>query len=113
MNSQVKIIDFGSDSLTGYQDSGADIAFALKSQPSTKVVTYASEPDPREDSGWVFPDTEEGILSALEKGAPYLWPNTILFASHPLQQSLSIGNYQDNLQVIGQPPLMVEKYDDK
>jgi hypothetical protein len=99
--------------LTGYQDSGVDIAFALKSQPKMKIVTYASDPDPKKATGWSFPDTEEGILSALEKGATHLWANTILFASHPLQSSSRVGQYQDDVRVVGQPPLMVEKYDDK
>ena len=52
-------------------------------------------------------------MSALEKGATHLWANTILFASHPLQTSSQIGKYQDHVQIVGQPPLMVEKCDDK
>jgi D-alanine-D-alanine ligase-like ATP-grasp enzyme len=52
-------------------------------------------------------------LLALERGATHLWANTILFASHPLQNSTGIGKYQDAVKVVGQPPLMVEKYDNK
>lgn len=50
---------------------------------------------------------------ALERGATHLWANTILFASHPLQNSTGIRKYQDAVKVVGQPPLMVEKYDNK
>ena len=65
------------------------------------------------ESDWCFPDTEDGILEALEKGATHLWANTILFASHPLQTSSKIGDYQDRVRVVGHGPLVVEKYDDK
>jgi hypothetical protein len=53
-----------------------------------------------------------GILNALSKGATHLWANTILFASHPLQTS-RVAEFEDTVRVIGQPPLMVEKFDDK
>lgn len=69
--------------------------------------------DPANELGWSFPDTEEGILKALDKGATHLWANTILFASHPLQTSPTIGKLQDHIKVVGQPPLLVEQYDDK
>lgn len=64
-------------------------------------------------AGWCFPDTESGILFALERGATHLWANTILFASHPLQISPLLEKYQDSVRVIGQSPLLVETYDDK
>ena len=49
----------------------------------------------------------------MTKGATHLWANTILFASHPLQQSQRVRQYQDEINIIGQPPCMVELYDDK
>lgn len=36
-----------------------------------------------------------------------------MFSSHPLQTSSRLDEYQKELQVIGQPPLLVEKFDDK
>lgn len=100
-------------SCTGYQDSGADIAFSLQKQAGIKVLTPAESPDPADQTAWCFPDTEGGILSALGKGATHLWANTILFASHPLQVSQSVRKYQDHVNVIGQPPTLVEQFDDK
>lgn len=98
---------------TGYQDSGADIAFALQGSAGIQVLTPLEDPDPADHHGWTFPDTEEGILEALGKGATHLWANTVLFASHPLQTSAEIGACQDRVRVIGQGPLAVERYDDK
>ncbi|KAI2622876.1 glutathione synthetase ATP-binding domain-like protein [Hypomontagnella submonticulosa] len=97
----------------GYQDSGADIAFSLSNSTAVDVITPGPVPGPAEDAGWCFPDTEEGILQAVDKGATHLWANTILFASHPLQTSRILEKYQDTIQVVGQGPLVVEKYDDK
>ncbi|KAH6662876.1 hypothetical protein B0J14DRAFT_495459 [Halenospora varia] len=94
----------------GYQDSGADITFALQSR-GIEVLTPKSSPDPSSPPGWTFPDTEEGILSALQKGATHLWANTILFSAHPLQNSEVIAQYP--VSVVGQPPKLVENYDDK
>ncbi|KAH7131703.1 hypothetical protein B0J13DRAFT_451570 [Dactylonectria estremocensis] len=96
----------------GYQDSGADIASSLSLLDDVDVLFPTSNPDPAKHEGWCFPDTEEGILSAIDKGATHLWANTILFASHPLQVSSSIGRRPD-LRVTGQGPLIVDKYDDK
>jgi len=98
---------------TGYQDSGADIAFNLMSGQSTSALTPTPSPDPAEQSTWCFPDTEEGILSALEKHATHIWANTILFAQHPLQISSSFDKYAERVKVIAQPPQLVEQYDDK
>ncbi|KAI0387221.1 glutathione synthetase ATP-binding domain-like protein [Hypomontagnella monticulosa] len=97
----------------GYQDSGADIAFNLSNSTDIDVITPESVPDPTRDVGWCFPDTEEGILQAVDKGVTHLWANTILFASHPLQISRTLEKYQDAIRVVGQGPLVVEKYDDK
>ncbi|KAF2141564.1 uncharacterized protein K452DRAFT_228308 [Aplosporella prunicola CBS 121167] len=96
----------------GYRDSGADIAFVLRSQQRAQVLT-PSTPDPSNDSSWVFPDHEEGILNAVQAGATHLWANTILFAEHPLQISRALDRYQNDLRVVGQPPQLVEAYDDK
>ena len=69
--------------------------------------------DPRDQNGWCFPDNESGILAALKAGATHLWANTILFASHSLQTSVKLNEYQDSTYIIGQPPSFVEKFDDK
>jgi biotin carboxylase len=42
-----------------------------------------------------------------------LWANTILFDSHPLQQSKLLDKDASNIRVVGQPPRLVEQYDDK
>eukprot|EP01117_Protostelium_nocturnum_P003884 TRINITY_DN15146_c0_g1_i2.p1 TRINITY_DN15146_c0_g1~~TRINITY_DN15146_c0_g1_i2.p1 ORF type:complete len:370 (+),score=105.49 TRINITY_DN15146_c0_g1_i2:30-1112(+) len=95
----------------GYRDSGADIAFALKSLDKTDVtvVTPTEYPSPSSDSDWCFPDTEEGIKLALAKGANVLWANTILFSSHPITSR----DIPENIRFIGQKPSLVERYDDK
>jgi D-alanine-D-alanine ligase-like ATP-grasp enzyme len=85
----------------------------LKHELKIPVLTPVSSPDPSDQKGWCFPDTEAGILSALEKGATHLWANTILFASHPLQASAKLNRYQSQVRVVGQPPNLVEKFDDK
>lgn len=85
----------------------------LRNHCNLNVVTPRSTADPSEDTGWCFPDTEEGIQDAIERGATHLWANTILFASHPLQVSPYLDKYEDKVRVVGQPPLLVEKFDDK
>ncbi|KAI0151881.1 glutathione synthetase ATP-binding domain-like protein [Hypoxylon sp. NC0597] len=97
----------------GYQDSGADIAYCLSNCAEIDVISPVPSPEPSKDVGWCFPDTEAGILQAIYEGATHLWANTILFASHPLQTSRSLDRYQDFIQVVGQGPLVVQKYDDK
>jgi len=91
----------------GYKDSGADIAFALRSV-GVPVVTPAEAPDPNCESDWVFPDTVAGISAARAAGARILWANTVLFTEHPITQPLSEG-----LSVVGQPPAAAQSYDDK
>jgi len=76
-------------------------------------LTPASSPDPSKDGDWCFPDHEDGILSAVKLGATHLWANAILFATHPLQISRTLDAYADSVSVIGQPPKLVEAYDDK
>lgn len=85
----------------------------LQSSSNIEVLTPHKTPNPRDASGWTFPDTEEGIVSALERGATHVWANTILFASHPLQTSSRITKYENNVKIVGQPPCLVEQYDDK
>ncbi|KAJ0383910.1 hypothetical protein COL922a_009483 [Colletotrichum nupharicola] len=97
----------------GYKDSGADIAYNLSLSSEVQVLSPNSQPDPLKDADWCFPDNEDGILSAIDQGATHLWANTILFASHPLQTSARIGKHEKKIKVIGQGPLIVEKYDDK
>jgi D-ala D-ala ligase C-terminus len=102
-----------SNLVLGYQDSGADIAYTLSLLPSLQILTPKPSPSPVSASDWCFPDTEFGILSALTQGATHLWANTILFSSHPLQKSALLDPYQDKIQIVGQPPNLVEKFDDK
>ncbi|OTB03131.1 hypothetical protein M426DRAFT_74258 [Hypoxylon sp. CI-4A] len=85
----------------GYQDSGADIAFNLGNCADIDVITPFPRPDPVQDVGWCYPDTEEGILQAVEMGATHIWANTILFASHPLQTSSALESYQDSIRIVG------------
>ncbi|KAL2863693.1 uncharacterized protein BJX67DRAFT_384391 [Aspergillus lucknowensis] len=73
-----------------YRDSGADIAYTL-SKSGTTVITPGESPDPANQDDWCFPDTEEGILDAVQRGATHLWANT----------------------VVGQLPLCVDRFDDK
>ncbi|KAJ4202974.1 hypothetical protein NW767_005725 [Fusarium falciforme] len=97
----------------GYLDSGADIAYTLSQSPDIEVVCLGNDLKPEDQAGWSFPDTEDGIMAAIEKGATHLWANTILFAAHPLQTSARIAEHQDRIRVVCQGPLIVEQYDDK
>jgi len=103
------------DNRPGYQDSGADIAFCLSQSHSSniKVITPLLSPKPEQAEGWTFPDTESGILTALNQGATHIWANTILFSTHPLQISPLLDPCLDNVKVVGQPPNLVEMGDDK
>lgn len=76
-------------------------------------MTPTQRPSPQAQDDWSFPDTEEGILAAIKAGADMLWANTILFAQHPLQTSRALDRYANDLLIVGQPPLLVEQYDDK
>lgn len=97
---------------SGYQDSGADIAYTLQAK-GIESITPNPSPQPSNNEGWCFADTEEGIESALEKGATHLWANTILFKSHPLQTSQKLSSRVSDVFVVGQPPGLVENFDDK
>lgn len=96
----------------GYQDSGADIAYALR-QKGIRVLTPTPSPSDSSHEGWSFPDTAEGIYSAVQQGATHLWANTTLFASHALQTSSQLTPLASNLHIVGQPPRLVEDFDDK
>ncbi|KAJ5089659.1 hypothetical protein N7532_008343 [Penicillium argentinense] len=96
----------------GYRDSGADVAYTLSREGFT-VLTPRDSPDPMDQDHWCYPDTEEGILEAVQKGATHLWANTILFAEHPLQTSTRLTPYKSSVRVIGQPPLCADRFDDK
>ncbi|KAI9373387.1 glutathione synthetase ATP-binding domain-like protein [Aspergillus egyptiacus] len=96
----------------GYQDSGADIAYTLQ-QKGTRVLKSDPSASVSAHQGWAFPDTEDGIYSAIQQGATHLWANTILFASHPLQTSSKLTPLASEIHVVGQPPALVEKFDDK
>ncbi|KAF7534552.1 hypothetical protein G7054_g6146 [Neopestalotiopsis clavispora] len=96
----------------GYQDSGADIAWTLR-HSGTRVITPSAKPDPATHEGWCYPDTEEGLMKAIDQGATHFWANTILFSDHPLQNSRHLDSHEKNVRVVGQPPKFVQMYDDK
>ncbi|KAJ4993129.1 glutathione synthetase ATP-binding domain-like protein [Stagonosporopsis vannaccii] len=97
----------------GYQDSGADIAYVLQNVCQVPMALPVAPADAAKDSDWSFPDTEDGILSAVRAGATHIWANTILFATHPLQTSGLLAEYAESVSMVGQPPQLVEAYDDK
>lgn len=85
----------------------------LQNNCNVPVLTPATLPNPTHDGDYCFPDDEAGIFSAVKQGATHLWANTILFATHPLQISKALDAYQDAICVVGQPPKLVDAYDDK
>lgn len=96
----------------GYMDSGADIVFTLQ-RSNIKVLTPQTDPSPLLDSDWCFSDTEEGILSAIKQGVTHFWANTIVFETHQLQISSKLQQFASKTHIVGQPPRLVEKFDDK
>ena len=92
---------------SGYSDSGADIAFALQ-QKNIGLITRVSSPNVHKDYDWVFPDSENGIKNAIEKGANLLWLNTVLYSNHPVLKFI-----KKNILIVGQEPNSVEIFDDK
>ncbi|KAJ5304899.1 uncharacterized protein N7443_004559 [Penicillium atrosanguineum] len=96
----------------GYRDSGSDVAYTLKNA-GISVLTPVDSPDPANQDHWCFPDTETGILEALQKGATHLWANTVLFADHPIQASAKLTPFETRVRVVGQPPLCADRFDDK
>jgi D-alanine-D-alanine ligase-like ATP-grasp enzyme len=97
----------------GYADSSADIAYVLSRRTNITTITPIPSPSPSIDADWCFPDTSHGILSALEQGVTHIWANTILFSSHPLQTAYELDEYATSVRIIGQPPNLVDKFDDK
>lgn len=91
----------------GYSDSGADISYSLQQQ-NINVVTPVDSPKVENDYDWVFPDTTEGIQSAINKGATVIWLNTVLYKGHPIEDFM-----QKGISVVGQIPENVDLYDDK
>ncbi|KAF2135836.1 uncharacterized protein K452DRAFT_346027 [Aplosporella prunicola CBS 121167] len=81
----------------GYRDSGTDIAYVLREQSRVDIC---------------FPDDEQGIIAAVHAGANHLWANIVLFKDHSLQISSALDTHGD-IRVIGQPPLVVETFEDK
>ncbi|WP_031393129.1 ATP-binding protein [Sphingomonas sp. STIS6.2] len=90
----------------GYSNSGADIAFALRTA-GVNVGTPASAPDPSKALDWVFPDTAESIRSAGPAGASVLWANTVMFEGHPLETAMV------DFDIVGQLPAAMQAFDDK
>ena len=82
----------------GYSDSGADIALALV-QNKFEVITPIDLPKTQNDFDWVFPDSLEGIETAISKGANIFWLNTVLYATHPILKFK-----ERNLLFVGQDP---------
>jgi len=91
----------------GYSDSGADIGYCLK-RNGIELITPIQKPNPLNDIDWVFPDTVNGIREAISKGARVLWLNTVIFKGHPIEFF-----FKKEIEIIGQFPEMVDKYDDK
>ena len=91
----------------GYSDSGADIAFSLKNR-NLSIITPVENPNLKNDYDWVFPDTENGIQSALDKGATIFWLNTVLFKNHPIETF-----FDGKIEIVGQRPKDVDLFDDK
>lgn len=91
----------------GYSDSGADIAYSLQRQ-NVEVVTPIENPQIENDLDWVFPDTAEGIETAIERGATIIWLNTVLYKGHPIEDFIKKG-----ISIVGQIPENVDWYDDK
>lgn len=89
----------------GYADSGADIACQLD---RSEIIIPVDHPNALHDLDWVFPDTHEGIETAIRKGAGTFWLNTVLFKGHPIEDF-----FTKNLSFIGQLPKQVGAYDDK
>ncbi|WP_292010748.1 ATP-grasp domain-containing protein [Chryseobacterium sp.] len=91
----------------GYSDSGADITYSLQKQ-HIEVIIPKESPNVNIDLDWVFPDSKEGIESAVNAGAQIIWMNTVLYSGHPIEEFLKKG-----ISVVGQIPENVDLYDDK
>lgn len=100
---------------TGHKKSAADIAYNLSKLPNVVVASpvRGRKPNLAKAEDCCFPDTEDGILNAIESGARVLWANTHLFKEHPLQTSARIVAYADTVRVVGHPPVQLEDYEHK
>jgi len=91
----------------GFADSGADIAFGLRTQ-DVAVCTLTAKADPSVDLDWVFPDDEEGMRDASNRGAQTLWLNCGLYSGHPAEAV-----HAQSFSFVGQRPSSVARFDDK
>ncbi len=91
----------------GYRDSGADIAFGLRSR-DIPVMTPVDSPCADAELDWVFPDTLDGIQAAYESGARVFWLNTVLHSGHPIETW-----FRGGLEFVGQSPEATQAADDK
>ena len=92
---------------TGYKDSSADIAYGLTTL-GVRVITPKKNPNPKYDSHWCFPDSNDGIKEAYNSGARIFWLNTVLYATHPITNFFNL-----DIAIVGQHPECVHKYDNK
>ncbi|KAF5027886.1 hypothetical protein F66182_27 [Fusarium sp. NRRL 66182] len=98
---------------TSLIQSSCSLAWLPSLPPGIEIVCPSDDLEPKQHVGWSFPDTEDGAVEAVEKGAAHMWANTILFATHPLQLSKRLAEYQDRIRIVGQGPLVADKYDGK
>ena len=77
----------------GYADSGADIAAQLLQRGVSVITPCGDGADVSNDLDWVFPDTEEGIDSALDLGANVLWMNCVLSEDHVIKVDRKITHF--------------------
>ncbi|KAK7512482.1 uncharacterized protein IWZ02DRAFT_471818 [Phyllosticta citriasiana] len=89
------------------------MACTISRSGAIAVATPAATPDPARDADWSIGDNEAGMSDAVRAGATHLWANTVLFKNHPLQTSAALDAYQDDVRVVGLPPLLAETYDEK
>lgn len=92
----------------GYKDSSADIAFQIHSLSGYRLLKPNPNADSKEESGWSYPDTEEGIQAAIQDGADIFWLNTNLYENHPVTKFRGRG-----LKIVGQEAETASLMDDK
>ena len=108
----------------GYADSSADIAAALSRCststtlptspspfPPVTVVTPVPHPSVDQESDWTWGDDEQSLARALSAGANVLWLNTVTHSQHAVMRLHPMDSVE--VRVVGQPPLVVERVDDK
>ena len=77
----------------------------LESQTITPIAAQSGE----QPLDWIWGDSEDDILRAVQAGARVLWANTVLHARHALMTV----RMADDLLVVGHAPRHVERGDDK